>query len=39
MRTAAAWVGRGGRARVLRGALVTAERYQVGTVLCVQTQR
>ena len=36
MRTAAAWVGRGGRARVLRGALVTAERYQVGTVLCVQ---
>ena len=27
MRTAAAWVGRGGRARVLRGALVTAERY------------
>ena len=36
MRTAAAWVGAGGRARVLRGALVTAERYQVGTVLCVQ---
>ena len=36
MRTAAAWVGRGGRARVLRGALVTAERYQVGNVLCVQ---
>jgi hypothetical protein len=36
MRTAAAWVGRGGSARVLRGALVTAERYQVGTVLCVQ---
>jgi Transposase DDE domain len=36
MRTAAAWVGRGGRARVLRDALVTAERYQVGTVLCVQ---
>ena len=35
-RTAAAWVGPGGRARVLRGALVTAERYQVGTVLCVQ---
>jgi hypothetical protein len=35
-RTAAAWVGRGGRARVLRGASVTAERYQVGTVLCVQ---
>jgi Transposase DDE domain len=36
MRTAAAWVGRGGRARMLRGALETAERYQVGTVLCVQ---
>jgi hypothetical protein len=29
MRTAAAWVGRGGCARVLRDALVTAERYQV----------
>jgi hypothetical protein len=36
VRTAAAWVGTGGRARVLRGALVTAERYEVGTVLCVQ---
>jgi hypothetical protein len=36
LRTAAAWVGPGGRARVLRDALVTAERYQVGTVLCVQ---
>jgi hypothetical protein len=36
MRTAAAWVGTAGRARVLRDALVTAERYQVGTVLCVQ---
>ena len=36
MRTAVAWVGPGGRARVLRDALVTAERYQVGTVLCVQ---
>ena len=35
-RTAAAWVGAGGRARVLRGALVTAERYPVGTVVCVQ---
>ena len=35
-RTAAAWVGAGGRARLLRGASVTAERYQVGTVLCVQ---
>jgi hypothetical protein len=36
VRTAAAWVGVGGRARVLHDALVTAERYQVGTVLCVQ---
>ena len=36
VRTAAAWVGAGGRARVLRNAWVTAERYQVGTVLCVQ---
>jgi len=36
VRTAAAWVGPGGRARILRGASVTAERYQVGTVLCVQ---
>ena len=36
MRTAAAWVGPGGRARVLRDALVAAERYRVGTVLCVQ---
>lgn len=36
VRTAAAWVGAGGRARILRNAAVTAERYQVGTVLCVQ---
>jgi hypothetical protein len=35
-RTAAAWVGPGGRAKLLRGAEVTAERYQVGTVLCVR---
>lgn len=35
-RSAAAWVGPGGRACILRGALVTAERYQVGTVLCVR---
>jgi len=34
-RTAAAFVGPGGRARVLRGASVTADRYPVGTVLCV----
>jgi hypothetical protein len=36
VRTAAAWVGPRGRACVLRNALVTAEHYQVGTVLCVQ---
>ncbi len=35
-RTAAAWVRPGGRARVLRGAEVTADRYPVGTVVCVQ---
>ena len=35
-RTAAAWVPPDGRARVLRGAAVTAERYPVATVICVQ---
>jgi len=35
-RTAAAWVQPGGRARVLRGAAVTADLYRVGTVVCVQ---
>jgi hypothetical protein len=35
-RTAAAWVRASGRARVLRGAAVTADRYPVGTVVCVQ---
>ena len=35
-RTAAAWVRANGRARVLRGAEVTADRYRVGTVVCVQ---
>jgi hypothetical protein len=35
-RTAAAWVQAGGRARVLRNAEVTADRYRVGTVVCVQ---
>jgi hypothetical protein len=38
-RTAAAFVGAGGRARILRGAFVTADRYQVGTVLCVQDKK
>lgn len=36
IRTAAAWVRPGGGARVLRGAAVTADRYPVGTVVCVQ---
>jgi hypothetical protein len=35
-RRAADWVGPGGRACALRGARVTADRYQVGTVLCVR---
>ncbi len=35
-RTAATWVQAGGRARVLRGAEVTAECYRVATVVCVQ---
>jgi hypothetical protein len=35
-RTAAGWVRTSGRARVLRGAEVTADRYRVATVVCVQ---
>jgi hypothetical protein len=35
-RTAAAWVRPDGRARTLRGATVTAERHEVGTVVCVR---
>ncbi len=38
MRTAAEWVGQGGRARILRGAHVTADQYRVGTVVCVQAK-
>jgi hypothetical protein len=37
-RAAADWVGAGGRARVLRGAAVTAVGYPVGTVVCVQAK-
>jgi len=37
-RSAADWVGAGGRARVLRGASVTAADYPVGTVVCVQAK-
>jgi hypothetical protein len=38
VRPAADWVGPSGRARVLRGAQVTAERYAVGTVVCVHAK-
>ena len=37
-RPAAEWVGVGGRARVLRGATVTAAGYPVDTVVCVQAK-
>jgi hypothetical protein len=37
-RTAAEWVGMGGRARTLRGAKVTAEEYPVATVVCVHAK-
>ena len=37
-RPAAEWVGVGGRARVLRGATVTAAGYPVATVVCVQAR-
>jgi len=37
-RPAADWVGPAGRARTLRGGAVTAERYAVGTVVCVQAK-
>jgi hypothetical protein len=35
-RTALGWVAPGGRATILRDAMVTAERYQVGNVLCAR---
>jgi hypothetical protein len=37
-RPAADWVGPKGRARTLRGGAVTAARYHVGTVVCVQAK-
>jgi Transposase DDE domain len=37
-RPAADWVGVGGRPRTLRNALVTADDYQVGTVVCVHAK-
>ena len=35
-RAAADWVAPGGRTRLLRDALITEDRYQVGSMLCVQ---
>jgi hypothetical protein len=35
-RTAVSWVGPGGQPKVLRGASVTADRYQVGSVVCLR---
>jgi hypothetical protein len=37
-RPAAAWVGKGGRARKLRDAEVTASRHKVGAVVCVKAR-
>ncbi|TXT42262.1 MAG: transposase IS4 family protein [Methylocystaceae bacterium] len=37
-RAAAAWVGKGGRARKLRNAEVTAGRHKVGAVVCVKAR-
>jgi len=37
-RAAAAWVGKGGRARKLRNAEVTAGRHKVGAVVCVHAR-
>jgi hypothetical protein len=37
-RPAKDWVGQGGRAKTLRSAQVTAERYEVPTVVCVQAK-
>jgi hypothetical protein len=37
-RHAADWIGKGGRARILRGATVTADAYPVPTVVCVQAK-
>src|SRR5487761_2171861 len=37
-RPAAGWIGVGGRPRTLRNAFVTADGYQVGTVVCVHAK-
>jgi len=38
VRTASDWVGKGGRARILRGAAVTADAYRVGAVVSVHAK-
>jgi hypothetical protein len=35
-RTAVSWLGAGGRARMLRGASVTADQYGIGSVVCLR---
>ncbi len=37
-RTAAEWVGKGGRAKLLRNALITNDGYEVATVVCVHAK-
>ena len=37
-RTAAQWVGKGGRAKLLRHALITRDGYEVPTVVCVHAK-
>jgi len=37
-RPAAKWVGKGGRSCTLRGAQVTGDRFEVGTVVCVHAK-
>ncbi len=37
-RTAAQWVGKGGRAKLLRHALITRDGYEVATVVCVHAK-
>ncbi len=37
-RTAAQWVGKGGRAKLLRQALITRDGYEVATVVCVHAK-
>ncbi len=39
IRTAADWVGKGGRPKTLRGATITKAHYQVPTVVCVHAKK